>query len=52
MEKWKKHRVLALLLAMLLFFSVGLSSWNLRAEEVSGDTGTENVAEMTEEPPV
>ena len=50
MERWKKHKVLALLLAVLLFLSAGLSSWDSRAEDLPETT--ETVAEMTEEDPM
>ena len=49
MERWKKHRVMALLLAMLLFLSAGLSSWSSRAEDLSEDT--QITAEVTDESP-
>ena len=41
MERWKKHKVLALLLAALLFLSAGLSSWSSRAEDLSEATEAE-----------
>lgn len=39
--EWKKHKVLALLLAALLFLSAGLSSWSSRAEDLSEATEAE-----------